>query len=266
MPAAARALSPNLVTQKIPDDWNIAVIVPCYKKGDKAKSSNYRGISFIAIVLKVLEAVIKNRLDAGHMKAARINQAGFKKGVGCRDQVFTLRQILEQRYQFSRLTVLIFIDFKAAFDSVNREAICTIPSNLGFDPIIINILRTMQAKTTSKVRVNNTLSREFEIANGVRQGSIIAPFLFNLAIDWIMQNALCQGLHGISPNDTYVLDLDFAYDICLLEDNAEDAQHLLDSVVHAAENVGFKINASKTKFCSIDPTSISTARANNWRG
>ena len=111
----------------------------------------------------------------------------------------------------------------------------------------------MHAKTTSKVRVNNTLSREFEIANGVRQGSIIAQFLFNLVIDWILQNALCQGMHGISVDDTYVPALDFADDICLLEDNAEDAQHLLDSVVHAAKNVGLKINASKTNFCSIDP-------------
>ena len=163
--------------QKIPDDWNIAVIISCYKKGGKAKCSNYRGINLIAIALKVLEAVIKNRLEPAYTKAARINQAGFKKGVGCRDQVFTLRQKLEQRYQFSRWTV-IFIDFKAAFNSINREAIWTILSNLGLDPIISNILRTMHAKTTSKVRVNNTLSREFEIANGVRQGSIIAPFLF----------------------------------------------------------------------------------------
>ena len=60
-------------------------------------------------------------------------------------------------------------------------------------------------------------------------------------------------MHGISLDDTYVSNLDFADDICLLEDNTEDAQHLLDSVVHVAKNVGLKINASKTKFCSIDP-------------
>ena len=60
------------------------------------------------------------------------------------------------------------------------------------------------------------------------------PIAFNLAIDWIMQNALRQGMHGISLDDTYVPNLDFADDICLLEDNAEDAQHLLDSVVYAA--------------------------------
>ena len=45
-----------------------------------------------------------------------------------------------------------------------------------------------------------------------------------------MQNAHCQEMHGISLDDTYVPDLDFTDDICLLEDNTEDAQYLLDSV------------------------------------
>ena len=49
--------------RQITDDWNIAVIILCYKKGNKAKCSNYRGISLIVIAMKVLEAVIKNRLE-----------------------------------------------------------------------------------------------------------------------------------------------------------------------------------------------------------
>ena len=62
-----------------------------------------------------------------------------------------------------------------------------------------------------------------------------------------------SGNHCISLDDTYVPGFDLADDICLLEDNAENAQHLLDSVVHTTKNVGLKINTSKTKFCSIDP-------------
>ena len=82
-----------------------------------------------------------------------------------------------------------------------------------------------------------------------------------------MQNALCQEMHDISLDDTYVPDLDFPDDICLLEDNPpEDAQHLLDSVVHAATNVGLKINASKSKFCSIDPNIVITYSGERLEG
>ena len=128
--------------KKILDAWNIAVVIPCNEKRDKAKCSNYRGISLIAIALKVFEAVVKKRLEPDHTKAALINQAGFKKVVGCRDQVCTLCQLLEQRYQFSRWTVLIFIDFKLAF--------WTILSNRGLDSIIIKIPRTMHKKNNQQ--------------------------------------------------------------------------------------------------------------------
>ena len=118
----------------------------------------------IAIAPKVVEAVIKNRLEPAYTKAARINQAGLRR--------------------------------------VSAAGIRSSPC----------------AKYW-----NNDIS------------------------------SVCQEMHGISLDDTYVPDLGFADDICLLEDNAEDTQHLLDSVVHAAKNVDLKINASKTKFCSIDP-------------
>ena len=77
-----------------------------------------------------------------------------------------------------------------------------------------------------------------------------------------MQNALCQRMHGISLDDTYVPNLDFADVICLLEHNAEDAQHLLVSVVYVVKNVGLKINASNS--APLTSTSISPARENNW--
>ena len=73
----------------------------------------------------------------------------------------------------------------------------------------------------------------------------------------------CQGMHGISVDDKYLPDFDFADDICLLEDNAEDDQRLLESVVCAAKNVGLKIGAPN--YAPLTPTSISPAPANNWR-
>ena len=66
----------------------------------------------MAIALKALEVVIKNRLEPAYTKAVRINQVSIKKGVGCWDHVFTLRQILEQRYQFSRWTVSYLYRFQ----------------------------------------------------------------------------------------------------------------------------------------------------------
>ena len=166
--------------EKIPDDWKTAVIVPIHKKGDKANCANYRGISLLNIAFKILEAILKNRIEPAYESVARKNQAGFKAKRGCRDQIFAIRQIVEQRYEFDRQTVLVFIDFKAAFDSVNRETIWRILESHGLPPKLIQVLRAMYTETFSTVSVYNSLSKPFAIVSGVRQGSILAPFYLTL--------------------------------------------------------------------------------------
>ena len=103
------------------------------------------------------------------------------------------------------------------------------------------------------VRVYNSLSKPFAIVSGVRQGSILAHFLFNLVIDWSMHEANEKQLLGIALDDMIITDLNFADDICLLDDNIADAQTLLDLVTKAAAKGGLEINISKTKICSGCP-------------
>ena len=78
------------------------------------------------------------------------------------------------------------------------------------------------------------------------------PFLFNPTYDWIMEQALSNDLFGITLDDMMVADLDFADDICLIEDNGNGAQKLLDNVTNNALRVGQQLNVGKTKFCSND--------------
>ena len=215
--------------------------------------ANYRGISLLNIAFKILEAILKNRIEPAYESVARKNQAGFKAKRGCRDQIFAIRQIVEQRYEFERQTVLVFIDFKAAFDSVNRETIWRILESHGLPPKLIQVLQAMYTETFSTVRVYNSLSKPFAIVSGVRQGSILAPFLFNLVIDWAMHETTEKQLLGIALDDMIITDLDFADDICLLDDNIADAQTLLDLVTKAAAKGGLEINNYKTKFCSACP-------------
>ena len=93
-------------SEQIPDEWRTSVLLPFHKKGDTQICSNYRGISLLCIGFKLLETILLARLTEAYEPAARDNQAGFRKKRGCRDQVFALRQILEQRSEFNRSTVM----------------------------------------------------------------------------------------------------------------------------------------------------------------
>ena len=108
-------------SDKIPNTWKKATIVPLLKKGDNQQCKNYRGISLLSIVGKVFMKVIQQRLQKRREQLAREEQAGFRPGRGCCDQIFALRQLLEERIRCGKRLIAVFIDFAAAFDSVTVQ-------------------------------------------------------------------------------------------------------------------------------------------------
>ena len=82
--------------EKIPIDWSKGVIIKLPKKGDLKKCDNWRGIMLLSIPSKVLCKVILNRMDKQIDTKLREEQAGFRAGRGCFDQIFTHRTVIEQ--------------------------------------------------------------------------------------------------------------------------------------------------------------------------
>ncbi|CAE1283158.1 unnamed protein product [Acanthosepion pharaonis] len=113
-------------TETVPDDWGHAVLLPFFKKGDKKVCSNYRGISLLDVAAKTFAVLLLKRFQTARDARTRPTQCGFRPGKGCVDQIFNLRRTLEQRWAYQQPTVLCFIDFAAAFDSVDRDALGTI--------------------------------------------------------------------------------------------------------------------------------------------
>jgi len=92
---------PNKITV-IPNDWKRAVIVPIYKKKDKMKCNNYRGISLLSHTSKIFSRMILNRLRKRTGEILSEEQAGFRPGRSTIDQIFTLRQLAEKYTEMNR--------------------------------------------------------------------------------------------------------------------------------------------------------------------
>ncbi|BHF75255.1 hypothetical protein SprV_0501835100 [Sparganum proliferum] len=234
----------------VPDDWGLGILVPILKKGDKTRCENYRGISLIDVDAKIFAIVLLRRFQAVRDSRTRPNQAGFRAGRGCADQIFTLRRILEFRHSYQQPTAVCFIDFAAAFDSVHRESLWRIMALDGVPAKIIAMIKAYYRSTTARVLVRNNLSQPFGIRSGVRQGCILSPILFNYAIDWILGRALRES-DGVEFAPGHRLtDLDYADDIALLASSFGDLQSMVSRVNEVAKSVGLSINAGKTKVFS----------------
>nr|VZI28481.1 unnamed protein product [Spirometra erinaceieuropaei] len=127
------------------------ILVPILKKGDKTRCENYRGISLIDVAAKIFPINLLRRFQAVRDSRTRPNQAGFRAGRGCADQIFTLRCILEFRHSYQQPTAVCSIDFAVAFDSIHRESLWRIMALDGVPAKIIAMIKAYYRSTTARV-------------------------------------------------------------------------------------------------------------------
>ena len=143
-------------TETVPDNWGESLIVAIFKKGSRSECSNHRGISLTPVVTRIPASLILHHLIVPRKASIREEQTGFRPGRGCIDHIFTLRQILE-RHAYRRPTILVFLDFKGAFDSVDRIALLNVLAQQGISLKFVNIIRSLYSQTRSGKSVRRAL-------------------------------------------------------------------------------------------------------------
>lgn len=234
--------------KNVPEEWTKGIIVKIPKKGDLSDCGNWRGITLLSVPAKVLCAVLLHRLKTELDGKLREEQAGFRSGRSCTEQIFTLRNIMEQCIEFQRPLEIIFIDFMKAFDSVHRDAMWHIAKEYGIPQDYIAIFKSLYRNSSCCVKTEQGNTDFFKINTGVRQGCLLSPMLFLLVIDFVMRRAMVGRNSGIPwTNENRLTDLNFADDIALLAETRSDIQQMTTRLADEAAKVGLKISNRKTK-------------------
>ncbi|KAI5644408.1 reverse transcriptase (RNA-dependent DNA polymerase) domain-containing protein [Phthorimaea operculella] len=169
---------------RVPSDWCKAVIVPLYKgKGSQLDCKNYRGISLLSVVGKLYAKVLIERVVKETDEKVWDAQAGFRKGMGCTDQVFSLRCIAEKFLAKNQKVYCAFLDLDKAYDRVVRNELWSALSMHGVSSSLIRALKSLYKDSSACVRINGAYTELFNIEKGVRQGCVASPWLFNLFMD-----------------------------------------------------------------------------------
>ncbi|XP_043063167.1 uncharacterized protein LOC122319632 [Drosophila yakuba] len=177
----------------------------------------------------------------------RDEQAGFRPHRSCVDHANTLRIITEQAVEWRAPLYVLFIDFKKAFDSVERAAIWRALASKGVPANLIAIIKSMYDDANLAVLHNGKTSAPFQTNTGIRQGCPLSPLLFNIVVDELMSE-VCSSKRGITWNLTkHLEDLDYADDICLISHRLDDIQRKSGDLVRITSSVGLEINIAKTK-------------------
>ena len=129
--------------EKIPDRWRKGLIVKFSKTGDLKNCKNWRGVTLLPVVSKVLGRILIDRIKSGVDNRLRKEQAGYRSGRGTTDQVFILRNIIEQSHEWQSSLYLNFIDFEKAFDSVHRDSLWIIMKAYGIPLKIVELVKAL---------------------------------------------------------------------------------------------------------------------------
>ena len=119
----------------------------------------------------------------------RKSQAGFRTGRSCIQQIHILRRIMDGAFSQKIPLFITFVDFKKAFDSIDRDMMFAILQHYGILDKIVSAIRVLYDQSTSQVYIQGQLSGPFAITTGVLQGDVLAPFLFIIVIDYVSKRS-----------------------------------------------------------------------------
>ena len=113
-------------------------------------------------------------------------QAGLRPNKSYADHTNTLQIIVEQSVEFRSPLQLVFIDCQQAFDTLAHNAIWQALKENGVPQKIIAFIKAMYDQSTCNVLHKNQVSEPIPVLNGVKQGYILSPLLFNITLDYVM--------------------------------------------------------------------------------
>ena len=164
----------------MPQEWVDAILVPIPKKKNLHCCDNWRGIALLDVVGKLVARIVQNRLQMLAERELPESQCGFRRGRGCTDMIFVVRQLAEKAFEHHTKQFFIFVDLRKAYDSVPREALWIVLKKLGVPDLLVEIIRSFHTNMKARIRVDGELLEEIGVNNGLCQGCTMAPILFNL--------------------------------------------------------------------------------------
>jgi hypothetical protein len=171
----------------IPIEWKSAVVTPLYKQksADKSNKNNYRGISVLSLIAKLFEKILATQITI-YLNVNKIlfkGQHGFRSDHSCETALHELLSDLNMAKDKRLIAILLFIDFRKAFDLVDSKLLLLKLFHYGFDNNALALIKNYFESRQQQVKYRGISSSFADIKLGVPQGSVLGPLFFLIFIN-----------------------------------------------------------------------------------
>jgi hypothetical protein len=183
---------------------------------------------------KILSTIPLTRLNEEEIIGD--HQCGFRRNRSTIDYIFCYRQILEKKWAYNEAVPQLFVDFQKAYDSVRREVPYNILIEFDFPMKLVRLTKMCLNETYNGVSIGKHLSDILPIRNGLKQGDVLSPRLFNLALEHAIRSAQVNQ-NGLKLNGTHQL-LVYANDDGILGGSVHTIKKNTEALVVASKENG----------------------------
>ena len=241
------------LTEEVHEDWLVSrtTMIP---KNNKPKILEHRPIAVTVNSNKIICTILRQKIEEFLEEKGIIfdNQFGFTQGGRVEHCMFILNYVtnmtFEKRGKNGKALYLAFIDFKKAYDSIDRKKLIEVLIEYKINPKIIDLIVQMYKDDHTIINLGN-MNEKIEVTGGIRQGCCISTLLFKMVTFKIIEKLRREPLFKMRKfNDNSIW---LADDATLIAESPQILKQLLDCLNKAGGEYGLQINREKTKIMKI---------------
>ena len=238
-----------------PAQWKQTTISVIYKSGDAQLPNNYRPIAIIPLLYKLFARLLYNRLAPTLDSHQTPDQAGFRHNYSTDDHLFTAAMIHEKSQEWQLPLWVSAVDFKKAFDTIDHNELWQALHHQSIPPSYIRLFQLLYSDQTATIKTD-TMSKQFHIQRGVKQGDPLSSLLFNALLEHVFKQLKQRwttrkyGIRLGHTSLTTLTNLRFADDVLLFASTLPQLTSMLSDLHDIAGTCGLELHPDKTVILS----------------
>lgn len=230
-----------------PDELKKAAVVLIHKAGSPEDVSNYRPISLLSVLNKIVEEILVVQLKE-HLERNSLlveHQYGFRTGRGTQQAICSLQTCIQETLENNEHSLVVFLDYSRAFDTIPRKRLLAKLASMGVEDKALELISSYLHQRTQCIKVDHGTSDEIAVDYGVPQGGTIAPILFTVYINDLLYSREPYE-HRIGYADDTCIVFRFKNEVC-----RKSIEKTLQQVQKWSSVNGLVLNHKKSKYITF---------------